>query len=349
MICLATSAWDAWRFSLADPFRPDFSVYWTAARIALESPGRLYDFEFVTGAQSWLASPQLGPRPWVYPPSALPFFLPFALLPFWASYLVWGAATLACFWAASRMFVRGWGLILAMMSPPIVWAMVPGQTSLLTGAGILAGLGLERHRPFLGGVLIGLVAAIKPQLVILAPVILWRGKRALAGFLVGGGSLVAVSLMFGIGRWLEWVAIFPEFAHAVDQLGIMTRGVTPLSAAAVLGLGGFGAWSFQIGGWVAGLALAFWAANKDSETRVIGLVCGGLLVSPYAMMRELAPLMPIAAAALLSGRQAGLLKGLPLMGIGGAFTMPAMAVGALLDQKSKDAMAGAKARASGAD
>ena len=58
----------------------DYSCFWAGAKTALSQPSLLYDFIHNTDVQGW----PLGPRdirPYIYPPSALFVFIPFALIP----------------------------------------------------------------------------------------------------------------------------------------------------------------------------------------------------------------------------------------------------------------------------
>src|SRR5580658_2864871 len=76
----------------------DFLPLWTAGRMALSEPGRVYDFAAVTHAQAWLLPPHFAwMRPFAYPPTALLVLAPLGALPFWAALTVWLTAGLAAF------------------------------------------------------------------------------------------------------------------------------------------------------------------------------------------------------------------------------------------------------------
>src|SRR5689334_10022293 len=116
------------RFLFQGGATPDFSVFWTATHVPRS---HLYDSGYVTAEQAWLVPPSAGPRPWIYPPSALLLFLPFGLIAFWPAFFIWSALSLTAFWLAWRVKVARWQLALAMSSPAFVMALTQGQTSLL--------------------------------------------------------------------------------------------------------------------------------------------------------------------------------------------------------------------------
>lgn len=314
-------------FYSGNPFRPDYSVFWTAARLALVDPSRLYDAELVTQAQSWLVDPARGLRPWAYPPSGLLAFLPFSWLPFWISYFAWVGVSVAAYLWAARRFASGWWLALVVLSPPFIVAAVSGQSALLVAAAILWAVSVSRDRPFAAGLVLGLAAAVKPQSLVAAPLLLDR--KGLTGFACGGSLAVLGSLVFGIGPWLIWLEALPEFARIATDMGLVFS--TPTGLANLLG-------APRALFWAAGAALGVWLAlstrSGDAQARLVGLVGGGLLITPYAMIYDMVALMPVAVLALASAqRPSDLLRSLPVVGSGGMLTVPAMAAATILRKR----------------
>lgn len=307
---LTTLLWVVYFFVGPGPFRPDYSVFWTAAQV---EPAKLYDAEHLTQLQSWLVSPEKGLRPWAYPPSALLVFLPLSLMPFWPSFLVWTFGSLALYlWAARKYVDRLW---LLAVSPPVFVALVSGQTSILIAAAAMFALKMDGE--FRRGVVLGLAAAIKPQALVAAPFLL--NRREMAGFVTGGACLVLASLAFGIGPWIEWIKALPRFGEIAAGLGLVS--ITPTGIADLTGLP---RWPFWLVGAVAGISLAWWSRDKDE--RLLGLIGGSLLISPYAMIYDMVGLMPVAVAALASATgPRKLLASFPLIGTAGMFTVPLMA------------------------
>jgi hypothetical protein len=305
-------------------YRPDYSVFWTASHVVLSEPGRLYDSEYMTTAQSWIAAPWHGPRPYAYPPSALLAFIPFSWMAFWPSFIAWNAISLAAFASAARPFARSILLGLALLAPATVLCLISGQTALLIGAACMFGMSQLDKRPSLAGLVLGFAAAIKPQALILAPILISTQRRALASFLCGGATLVLFSFLLGPALWLDWIGAMPSFVRDVDELGLVRWGITPATLATWLRLDNGPTLALRVAGVTAGIALAFWARKRAEVDRLVALVAGAIFCSPYAMTYDMAALMPVASTALFSETFWGLLIGLPFMGFG-AVTLPVMA------------------------
>jgi hypothetical protein len=307
-ISVGLSAMIVYWMPSAAPYRPDYSVFWTAAHVALSAPSKLYDANYLTAAQSWLVDPARGPRPWPYPPSALPVFMPFALLPFWVSLVAWFSVSLFAFVAAARKFVGGWRLLIAVLAPPTIMGLVSGQTALLAASAILfAAYDLPRS-PFGAGFLLGVAAAFKPTAVLAAPIVLAGNSKAMLGFGCGLLLLIAISLPLGPSLWLSWAWSMPQFSVSLRALNLMPAAITPLGFAAWLGLGQWASIALQVAGVVAGAWLAYRCRGGDPQTIAIGIGAGSILCSPYAMPHDLTVLMPFAAAGLAACTPIGMLR-----------------------------------------
>lgn len=299
---------------------PDFTILWAAGRFALEG-GPVYDAEALTAAQTMRRPPGL--LPFAYPPSSLWLFAPFGLLPFWPAFWLWTALSLAAFWTAARRIASGWPLALTLASPNLVWALGLGQTALVVGALVLWGVLLLRDRPLLAGFLLGVAVAIKPQSALLAPIAFAAGRHwsAFAGAAIGLGAAVLLALPFGPSLWIDWISSLDEFGEIVRGYGIEYDGATPRMAAQLLGLEPL---PFQLPGIAAGTWLVWRGFRTDDiGTRIVTLVCGGLLAVPYAIRYELVAMTPVAASAMLSGGWRGLLVGSPLLAVNVLVAVPA--------------------------
>ena len=101
---LACLGWDEWvRLMRTQPLGIDFLPMWAAGREAFSHPDRVYNVIRLTRFEHPLLEDFHGPRPFVYPPTALLLFALVAALPFALANGLW---TLA-----------GVGLILAAVSP----------------------------------------------------------------------------------------------------------------------------------------------------------------------------------------------------------------------------------------
>jgi len=270
----------------------DYSCFWAGAKVALGHPGRLYDFDYVTALQGW----PLGPaalRPFIYPPSALFAFIPFAALPYWIGYLGWVLATGALFvWAGLKVGGKWW----VCLAPSAALVAYCGQATFLLGGLVTAAM-MWRSRPLAAGVLLGIAAAIKPQLVLIAVVALiaqrrWRTVLA-AGF-TGAALCLAATLVWGPQAWIDWFAAVPRFQEKVifANGALVADAVTPYAEVAKHGVNG--AWAYLLLPFAAAWVWIAHASEADPADRSIALFTGALVATPYAMNYELALFAPAA-------------------------------------------------------
>ena len=271
----------------------DYCGFWAGARVAMQHPVRLYDFAYVTARQTWLIGP-VAMHPFVYPPSSVLFFAPFAWLSYWPAYGLWLALTAALFLMASLRIGATW---LVLLLPPVACVAQDGQITFLIAALIAGGLSL-RSRPMLAGMAFGLAGAIKPQLLVLLPLALvadrqWR-TIGVAGATAGLIAAVATAI-WGPGLWADWLRAMARFQRATFAMPSVVRAmITPYAALDLAGLRG--AWAFPL---IPPVLLAVWSTFRrtaDVPTRMLALIGGTLLIIPYAINYELALLAPALAA-----------------------------------------------------
>jgi len=92
------------------------------------------------------------------------------------------------------------------LAPASVVTIVVGQNSFFTAAIVLGGIVLLDRRPWLAGVLFGLLV-VKPHLVLLVPVALVAvgAWRTIASAALTAGLLVAASAaIWGVDPWIAW-------------------------------------------------------------------------------------------------------------------------------------------------
>ncbi|HVN00076.1 MAG TPA: glycosyltransferase family 87 protein [Caulobacteraceae bacterium] len=289
------------------PLGADFLPIWTAARMAWTEPGHVYDARLVTAAQGWLLPNLAWPRPFPYPPTALALLAPFGSLGFWPALGAWLAGSLALFLAAGRRLATAAPrLSLAMMAfaPPTVLALLVGQTGLVVGGLAILGVAGAKARPRFAGAALGLAAALKPQMLLLAPVALIAAgagealvAAALTGVVVVGLSLVA----FGPGLWRAWWTALPSFEAEIRAVPDMAAGViAPAGLAADLGLAEPLALAIRVLAGLAALTLVWLAFRRpvDIALRAGALLCGALMIAPYAMHYDACVLAPVAVVRL---------------------------------------------------
>jgi hypothetical protein len=278
-------------FSLYRHGFPDFEVFWTAARHAHDP--LLYDSAHLTAAQRWM--PGDGPRPFIYPPTFLLLIFPFGLLPFLPAYYLWVGASCAAIVLAARLMVRpAWAAAILPLCIPVSLAAGYGQSVLFAGAGLIAGAALIERRPAVAGALIAAAACMKPQLMLLSPLLIVGRSRAIVGAGAAGGGLVLASLVFGPERWVQWIAALPQFERIVRQMPL--HFINPLSPG--LGL----AQKLVIA--ASGVGFALWTLGRSLPERIAGVAAGSLCCSLYAVRPDLAIFAPTALAWVLGGRAA---------------------------------------------
>ncbi len=242
----------------------DFTGYYTAATIAVRGLGaHLYDLDLQRQVQSEIIFPHRfevgGVLPFQYPPFAVLPFLPLAWLPIRTAYYLWGALNLGFFVAALALLsrsipelekaprVRAFLWLASFSLLPFLSALMLGQLSFLVLLSYVAGFTLLlRGREVEAGVVLA-VAAVKPQLMIVVPLLLLSKARwgVLAGMAVGLGCLFGLSLLL-VGPFdpVQFLSINRETAEWLPAtlnltlFGFFSGLLQPWPAAIVPATGG---------------------------------------------------------------------------------------------------------------
>jgi hypothetical protein len=206
-------------------------------------------------------------------------------MPYQVGYLLWVALSCAAFVAAATRLVKpSLAALVLPLSFPVMVAAAYGQSTLFAGAALVAGVVLLERRPLAAGVLLALAACIKPQVMLLSPILLIGHWRAARGAVLGGLGLVAASCVFGPHHWLEWPRAVMAFDRIVNQLPLAFANPSRLAP---------GPWGRML---VAALGVGFaaWSARGDAASRIVGVVIGSLCCTPYATRNDFALLAPAA-------------------------------------------------------
>jgi Glycosyltransferase family 87 len=240
---------------------PDFTVYYTAGTILREGRGaQLYDpktqFEV---QQRFTSDPEIrkGPLPYIHPPFEALIFVPLTWLPYTQAFAVWTAANLVVLYEILVLLRRSvpslqrfrvvelYAAGLAFF--PVFANFYQGQDAfLLLLVLVLAFRALEKGSELESGCWLGLGTFkyhfIIPLLVIL---VLWRGRRVIAGFL--GSAVAVVALSVALVGWSE-ARQYPLYAwHVISRPGF---GRIPFEKLPNL-LGLVGGWpGIEEAGWV---------------------------------------------------------------------------------------------------
>lgn len=262
----------------------DFAVFWRAAH----------------AVHPYAANEQ----PFVYPPTALLWFLPLRLVDAWPGYLIWTGLSVVLFCAAALWLYGRGATALAIISPAAGVGLIPGQTSFIASAILFAAFAAESR--IWRGLLLGALLTLKPQLAVMAPffLIVRRDWLALAAMIIGVLLLVAAtSVIFGFGIWSDWVDAVSGFQQVVAHRGLSMSAVSPAAFATTVGLPQL---PLLFLGCVAALAIALKSRDLDSRNTAAMIACASLFGAPYALRYDMIAMAPAMAAIILSnsGRKA---------------------------------------------
>lgn len=217
-------------------FAWDFFILYTGGRMVLEGYGAsLYDLPAQLEYQDRLIAPRrvaTGSLPFFYPPTILPFLLPFSLGSLSLGYLLW---LLFCLLLVTGFVLLArrhlgigrekWGsfLLVLLAFYPLSNHLVQGQTGLLPLLGFtLSFLFLRRGHDLWAGLALAL-GSIKPPLI-LPLLLVFLGKRrwwALVGFLLGVALLLGPLLPFlGMSALWDYALLTFHLLGVRDEYGL---------------------------------------------------------------------------------------------------------------------------------
>jgi arabinofuranan 3-O-arabinosyltransferase len=271
------------------PFGDDWVNYWSGAFLALQGrAAEIYNLAAFHAFEQTVVGSPLDFYHYSYPPVMLLLSAPFALLPYVPGLFVWLATSWYAFYRALQLAVPGRSVLLpALAAPAVLINAVGGQNGCWTAALLGGGLSLLERRPYVSGVLFGLMI-YKPQLGLLIPVALLAGRqwRAFAAATVTVGALLIASMLwFGPDVWAEYLRNLTLLRHTVleDGSGVWHRFVSVFVAARRLGAPIEAAYAIQaVSGALAFIAVA-WVWFRDTPVGVKNavLLLGTCLATPY--------------------------------------------------------------------
>ena len=231
---------------------------------------------------------------WLYPPFFFVVAFLVASLPYAWGLTIWLAASFAAYLAAMRAILpRPETLLIAAAFPAVFINIGHGQNGFLTAALLGGALHWLDRRPWLAGVLIGLLA-YKPQFGVLIPVALLAGGRwnTIGAAAATVAALVAVSFVtLGGGVWHAF-ADSMTFTQTVvlEQGGIGWEKVQSVfSAMRMWDAGVHSAYAIQIAlALMLAASLAWlWQSNAVFELKASALATASLLATPYVLDYDL--------------------------------------------------------------
>jgi Glycosyltransferase family 87 len=202
-------------------------------------------------------------------------------------------------------------LLLALAFPAVFINLGHGHNGFLTAALFAGALTQLDRRPFIAGLLIGLIA-YKPQFGLLIPLVLALSGRWRV-FLVAGATVAALAMAVTLAFGMEvWTAFFAS---------------TKFTRHVVLEDGGTGWYKIQsvfswVRMWGGGIDLAYavqsavtlavaaavgwlWRTNASFPLKAAGLLIGTVLATPYVLDYDLMLLAPAIAFLAVDGMERG--------------------------------------------
>jgi Glycosyltransferase family 87 len=325
----------AWLPLVGMPLRGwlDFSAFYAAGALAftpdLTSLAAIVSFQYLHG---------LPITPWVYPAGLALVYVPFAWLPYELAAALnvaieAGALALAAWIGAPILGItRRWALVGTFAWAPAAAGVVSGQN---VGLGlllvVLGAWAMVRARPWLAGVVVGLLA-YKPQLA--APqvgTLLWRGVwRAVLAFVavLGLHYLLGVAATGGTWSWpADWLETLRDYSgfdflangwQAISLPAVAGRIATLLGASSVdSATGSVGSVVVESGafsplvliGYAVGLVYVLASLRALRAWDVVAALAlaaaVGLVVSPHAWIYDATLLLPAIGVFAVAARRRG--------------------------------------------
>jgi alpha-1,2-mannosyltransferase len=303
-ICtLAIAGWIAVSDGLIDrngkPLGTDFSNVYAAGSLTWQGrPAEAYQPALQHAEEKTVFGRREVPfYGWLYPPFFFSVAFLVASLPYAWGLAIWLAASLAAYLAAMRAILpRLETLLIAAAFPAVFINIGHGQNGFLTAALLGGALHWLDRRPWLAGVLIGLLA-YKPQFGVLIPVALFAGGRwsTIGAAVATIAALLAVSFVtLGDGVWHAF-ADSMTFTQTVvlEQGGIGWEKIQSVfSAMRMWGAGVHLAYAVQIAlALMLAASLAWlWQSNAEFELKASALATASLLATPYVLDYDLVAL-----------------------------------------------------------
>ncbi|MBD0272167.1 MAG: DUF2029 domain-containing protein [Acetobacteraceae bacterium] len=161
------------------PVEVDFVNVWAAGLLAANGEAAaVYDLAAHKQAEVLAIGRDFkGYFHWLYPPMFLFAAAPLSFLPYLAAWFVWSAIGLLVLLGSLRLVLPAPGAAVgALAAPATLFCAMLGQNGLLTAGLMAAALALLDRRPWLSGVLLGLLT-YKPQFGVLFPLVLLLTRR----------------------------------------------------------------------------------------------------------------------------------------------------------------------------
>ncbi|MCB9742769.1 MAG: DUF2029 domain-containing protein [Alphaproteobacteria bacterium] len=276
-----------------NPVGGDFVTFYAAGQLVAEGrPEAAYDLEAIHATEQAALQAEMNVYAWHYPPAALLGVRPLALFPFGVALGGWLLISLGLFIGAVRL-LEPRALWLGLAFPGLFQNLIHGQNGCLTLALVGGGLLLLEKRPWLAGLVLGLLS-YKPHLLPVMGVALLAGRqwRPLVTMAISAALPAGLSwLLLGPETWTAFVHNIPFALSVVDHAGPQWWTKMPSTAATLRLLGvppsgaslGQGAVTLAT---LAGVAWMWWT-DAPRPLRYATAALGALLATPYVFHYDL--------------------------------------------------------------
>jgi hypothetical protein len=283
----------------------DFVHFYTLGRIALTGQtSALYDGPAQHRLQTqWLPESAGDSFVPVYPPQTALLFAPLAWFPYGVAALLWAAATAAVYalvvrtaWRPARAALTDTTFVIAAAAgfPPFWSLVLHGQTTTLPLIGFCLGwLALERRRPFLAGLALGIVA-IKPQFgLVLAAVAVICAEWALVAGVIASVALqtAAAGLVLGssvVSAYLATVRQLPQLSPLLEPKPYQLHSIRAITS--LIPWVGTPIW-LLLSAVVIWQSVRVWRSAYPVRVRLGVLIVATVLVSPHLTIYDAAVLV----------------------------------------------------------
>ena len=273
-----------------DVINSDWPAFATGARLIVQDPGHLYDFDAqsriekeITGGRVLVTLGIHGILPFLAPAWVALVAVPFELLGTDLGGRIWILFGLACLAAGLYLAVRPRApsvILPAFASVPAAVMMLNAQIDGFVVLGLGAAMALW-SRPYLAGLALG-VTLMKPQLILPLGVALLATRRwkVLAGWVAAGLVLLASTELLDPHWVLDWLGQARSTVQAgsreisLPHLGVFLPDSLQTLGLAVLTL----------------LAIAlvlYLARNREFRGAAAVVIAGGVLAAPHALGADL--------------------------------------------------------------
>lgn len=243
---------------------------------------------------------------WSYPIDILFIAYPFSWMPYPAALALWSVLGIATYVAVvlPRIPVeqRTWAIAALLIAPASLVNIVSGQNGFFTTGLMLGAIALLDRRPYLAGVLIGLLT-MKPHLGVVIGLVLivtfnWRAilSASVTTVVIVGASIA----VWGIAPWVTYLTETSSYTWRIliDFLGFQTyMSISVLSSMRAFDFSILAAEIVQAAVSIVTLATAavMFRRTNDIPLRALLVASGTFLASPYVFNYDL----PILTAAVL--------------------------------------------------